>query len=101
MADAEDKMLRGTVAPIRTSIQLFGDADIHEMEHELLALGRQLREGEITARDFADALDGMLRSSQAPARIKAMIRETASLVARSEEHTSELQSRGHLVCRLL
>src|SRR5207253_9401775 len=30
--------------------------------------------------------------------------ETASVVAagmRSEEHTSELQSRGHLVCRLL
>src|SRR5690625_2378732 len=25
----------------------------------------------------------------------------ASLVGRSEEHTSELQSRGHLVCRLL
>src|SRR5690625_5082644 len=24
-----------------------------------------------------------------------------SMVARSEEHTSELQSRGHLVCRLL
>src|SRR5690625_7110021 len=24
-----------------------------------------------------------------------------SFVARSEEHTSELQSRGHLVCRLL
>src|SRR5690625_6848092 len=24
-----------------------------------------------------------------------------ALVARSEEHTSELQSRGHLVCRLL
>src|SRR5207253_11215083 len=25
----------------------------------------------------------------------------AKLLARSEEHTSELQSRGHLVCRLL
>src|SRR5439155_10892399 len=25
----------------------------------------------------------------------------AGVVARSEEHTSELQSRGHLVCRLL
>src|SRR5207253_8559428 len=25
----------------------------------------------------------------------------AALVERSEEHTSELQSRGHLVCRLL
>src|SRR5690625_5726030 len=28
-------------------------------------------------------------------------RQQISLVARSEEHTSELQSRGHLVCRLL
>src|SRR5690625_5693457 len=27
--------------------------------------------------------------------------ELASLKQRSEEHTSELQSRGHLVCRLL
>src|SRR5437660_2429910 len=26
---------------------------------------------------------------------------TSSIVTRSEEHTSELQSRGHLVCRLL
>src|SRR5690625_6724032 len=25
----------------------------------------------------------------------------ASMLSRSEEHTSELQSRGHLVCRLL
>src|SRR5271166_933951 len=28
-------------------------------------------------------------------------RWTASRMVRSEEHTSELQSRGHLVCRLL
>src|SRR5207253_9786884 len=28
-------------------------------------------------------------------------RRTRSTTARSEEHTSELQSRGHLVCRLL
>src|SRR5207253_10400102 len=27
--------------------------------------------------------------------------ETVASVCRSEEHTSELQSRGHLVCRLL
>src|SRR5690625_7023256 len=26
---------------------------------------------------------------------------STSVIARSEEHTSELQSRGHLVCRLL
>src|SRR5690625_6532861 len=29
------------------------------------------------------------------------IKERGELIRRSEEHTSELQSRGHLVCRLL
>src|SRR5439155_25443694 len=32
---------------------------------------------------------------------KAVAESFASSVLRSEEHTSELQSRGHLVCRLL
>src|SRR5439155_22412462 len=30
-----------------------------------------------------------------------VVRSSAGRTARSEEHTSELQSRGHLVCRLL
>src|SRR5437870_8562916 len=29
------------------------------------------------------------------------VAETLDFIKRSEEHTSELQSRGHLVCRLL
>src|SRR2546421_8852777 len=40
-----------------------------------------------------------------PAEVRRSSRETASLlqesVSRSEEHTSELQSRSDLVCRLL
>src|SRR5437660_74046 len=36
-----------------------------------------------------------------PARRRPQPREHARLRRRSEEHTSELQSRGHLVCRLL
>src|SRR5690625_6933168 len=32
---------------------------------------------------------------------KVMEHDNANLYQRSEEHTSELQSRGHLVCRLL
>src|SRR5437660_3109644 len=32
---------------------------------------------------------------------KDLSRRQAKRAARSEEHTSELQSRGHLVCRLL
>src|SRR5207253_11177803 len=33
--------------------------------------------------------------------IRSLSRTARSLRTRSEEHTSELQSRGHLVCRLL
>src|SRR5690625_5691531 len=36
-----------------------------------------------------------------PGRTELTRAEAAALVSRSEEHTSELQSRGHLVCRLL
>src|SRR5690625_1843786 len=36
---------------------------------------------------------GMLRANDAPKDLDVLMR--------SEEHTSELQSRGHLVCRLL
>src|SRR5690625_6067753 len=32
---------------------------------------------------------------------QAEMRDVVDTVVRSEEHTSELQSRGHLVCRLL
>src|SRR5690625_6943468 len=34
-------------------------------------------------------------------RMEDDVNEKAAAVPRSEEHTSELQSRGHLVCRLL
>src|SRR5690625_6601687 len=41
--------------------------------------------------------------SQLGAKVSAVSKKVmpASRAARSEEHTSELQSRGHLVCRLL
>src|SRR5690625_2815374 len=51
----------------------------------------QAREAEEERRAIVDAA----RSDAATAR------EAARAEARSEEHTSELQSRGHLVCRLL
>src|SRR5690625_6019402 len=41
-----------------------------------------------------------LESEQAAERLRALV-EDAVQQGRSEEHTSELQSRGHLVCRLL
>src|SRR5439155_24821330 len=41
-----------------------------------------------------------MRSALSPVAIAARLRP-AAIATRSEEHTSELQSRGHLVCRLL
>src|SRR2546422_5731878 len=40
-------------------------------------------------------------TQQGPARAAGPHRTGVALLARSEEHTSELQSRLHLVCRLL
>src|SRR5437660_6882163 len=41
-----------------------------------------------------------IRSGRLPTRTRHLAPEAAGS-GRSEEHTSELQSRGHLVCRLL
>src|SRR5207253_9172584 len=47
--------------------------------------------------EFLDASD----IHRAPDAAGFARREANRIVRRSEEHTSELQSRGHLVCRLL
>src|SRR3712207_8976716 len=41
------------------------------------------------------------RGGQSPRRLSAVRDEAGVAVSRSEEHTSELQSRQYLVCRLL
>src|SRR5690625_5699653 len=47
----------------------------------------------------ASAATSLLPTSAGPRRMAS--RERGEPPSRSEEHTSELQSRGHLVCRLL
>src|SRR5439155_21165116 len=49
--------------------------------------------------ELAVALCGWLSKPAIAAAQRAIL--SMNLVERSEEHTSELQSRGHLVCRLL
>src|SRR5690625_6822037 len=51
-----------------------------------------------------DVGDGLRRRHHAPVRLVDGIHHGGRIAIiddRSEEHTSELQSRGHLVCRLL
>src|SRR5690625_5444620 len=53
-----------------------------------------------TAWWFNDTIDGMEDQMKTLANF-GLISNFIGMLTRSEEHTSELQSRGHLVCRLL
>src|SRR3989449_2972953 len=79
------------------------------LDRHLARLGRSLGElglpkpsQDVPAlvRPFAATGDAVLRVEVRDGRASVTVRELPSL-ARSEEHTSELQSRLHLVCRLL
>src|SRR5690625_257305 len=53
----------------------------------------------ITSEDVVLVIDDFLANGQAALGLINLV-EQAGASLRSEEHTSELQSRGHLVCRL-
>src|SRR3712207_7047133 len=57
---------------------------------------------ELAASRAASASSGVSRSkASSSASLSALLRRVAGAKGRSEEHTSELQSRQYLVCRLL
>src|SRR3712207_7159280 len=45
--------------------------------------------------------DSRMTQAELESRVRATLQEVLALEDRSEEHTSELQSRQYLVCRLL
>src|SRR5207253_4143717 len=90
---------RSTLFPYTT---LFRSADRHERRRKDDVAQRCLRHDPSAVREHPR----LRRGSRRPrARVPQRLRDGAQLPARaavrSEEHTSELQSRGHLVCRLL
>src|SRR5690625_6602775 len=72
---------------------LFVVTDILNSNSEVLALGEDKAKVEEA---FETTLDDNNRSL-----LEGVVSRKKQIVTRSEEHTSELQSRGHLVCRLL
>src|SRR5207253_9259855 len=60
---------------------------------------RTLKEGDVATLDLALSLNDYCADTATTVPIGRI--SPGTVVARSEEHTSELQSRGHLVCRLL
>src|SRR5690625_25308 len=66
-----------------------------------LVLSGLLRRHRVSGRDAAFTTELFYGSLRAQGRLDAIIAACVDRDLRSEEHTSELQSRGHLVCRLL
>src|SRR5690625_6880885 len=76
-----------------------------------LAMGEGGTDVSMETADVVLMADKLMQFSHAFSLAKATVRNmkqntffavgTVFLLLRSEEHTSELQSRGHLVCRLL
>src|SRR5690554_7146381 len=69
----------------------------------LLSEGMALRGAHVTGIDMGEAPLNVARLHGMESGVKVDYRQTTieELARRSEEHTSELQSRPHLVCRLL
>src|SRR5207253_6265706 len=79
---------------------------LRERRDDILPLARTLldeaarRLDRKIARIAPEAAERMLGYAW-PGNVRELANAVERAVARSEEHTSELQSRGHLVCRLL
>src|SRR3712207_8428179 len=83
---------RSTLFPYTTLFR----STVERNAKEAFVRHRVKRSSDLTARSLAlSELQEALELPEAPLRIECMD------VSRSEEHTSELQSRQYLVCRLL
>src|SRR5207253_11281574 len=95
------------LAPPSTAIYTLS---LHDALPIFLVLVKRMNESvdriERAAKPMFGRLDEMSREvAQTLSLVRSQLnraeRVTADVLHRSEEHTSELQSRGHLVCRLL
>src|SRR5690625_6586641 len=71
--------------------------------HLVLTWGQSLRNDvpDLVTPDGTFKYNNTYRMMEPPNLAQVEKEWSAQIEARSEEHTSELQSRGHLVCRLL
>src|SRR5690625_6412213 len=70
--------------------------DYNDVEHILSASGVENVDTERVKQTFQTIFDDEQHAFEAESLLPNKVK-----INRSEEHTSELQSRGHLVCRLL
>src|SRR3989442_11081233 len=99
--NAWDPPAAGGTAPVGSDALLFDDVPV-AFDHQVTAIGA------VRVLPVAYATGQIPRVHEPQARPRADLTRTQQRrrggivgVGRSEEHTSELQSRPHLVCRLL
>src|SRR2546429_3393746 len=81
---------RSTLFPYTTLFRSMYDVDLTRWQRDFVGSGRE------------ECLRYLIRENTIQnASAVVFKRELSDVVGRSEEHTSELQSRLHLVCRLL
>src|SRR5690625_6570575 len=99
LIQAERKFCRSTVVVV---VFVNAGSTIFYAATELLAEECGNVEGKITVRiDFKDISCATFGNVRAAIEVVVIFDSDVDPFDRSEEHTSELQSRGHLVCRLL
>src|SRR3712207_8273780 len=86
---------RSTLFPYTTLFRSSTAQDHHQLA-QLTQQAPELAEAVALAQDFA----ALVRRRQ-PTQLDPWLTRAATSALRSEEHTSELQSRQYLVCRLL
>src|SRR5437870_8238379 len=69
--------------------------------HDALPICRRVLRLADDLHDLVDVVDGDLQAFEDVLAVLRALQLELGAANRSEEHTSELQSRGHLVCRLL
>src|SRR5690625_6194784 len=83
------------------NVEKSSDSTEDKLEEEVVIREEVAAQEEIAATTLADEQASMSEQEQMPLKEEPDIRSSEGPKVRSEEHTSELQSRGHLVCRLL
>lgn len=85
---------------IESSLAISGDINLTAIEREFMELVRAAKEGRITVRDLSRELDRMLKSSEAPERLKNLIRSSAELTQKAADTEQALAAQGVVVQEL-
>lgn len=91
---------RSLSGAITSSLAISGDVNLTPIEREFMNLVGAAKQGQTSVRDLSTALDRILKSSEAPERLKSLIRDSADLTQKALDTEKALASQGVVVGEL-